>query len=147
MEAEVALEDEELRMASVRDHPNAVIARQLWESVSKGDATAIVHILAPDIVWQTFGGGELGGLSHGPEEVLDLLARAGELVDTMVLRISDIFASDSGAVIHYAIEANQGPKFLDNQVVLLMKIRDGRVYEVFTVPTGLTEDGAFWRLQ
>lgn len=141
------MEKPDIEKSGMHDHPNAVLARELWEATSKSDASTIMQLLAPGIIWRTYGGGALGGLSEGPEAVLNLLARAGELVDQMTMRVVDIFASDQGAVIHYIVEANQGPKSLDMQVVLVMYIESGRVTDAFTVPTHTSEDNAFWRLQ
>jgi ketosteroid isomerase-like protein len=133
--------------ASLRNHPNAIVARRLWEAVSKGDAETIIGLLSPEVTWRSYGTGELAGLFHGPEGVLDFLARAGERVEAMVLRVVDIFASDDGAVIHYVMDANQGPKILESQVILRMRIQDGLITEAFTVPTLADEAAAFWRLQ
>ena len=132
---------------SLRDHPNAIIARRLWEAASKGDGESLVSLLSPEVTWRSYGSGDLAGLFEGPEGVIDFLARAGERVERMVLRVVDIFASDRGAVIHYVMEASQGPKFLESQVILLIRIEDGLIVEVFTVPTLADEAKAFWRLQ
>ncbi len=132
---------------SLRDHPNAIVARHLWEAVSKGDAESIVRLLSPEVIWRSYGTGELSGVFEGPEGVLNFLALAGERVETMVLRVVDIFASDGGAVIHYAMDANQGPKFLESQVILVMRIQNGLINEVFTVPTQAAEAADFWRRQ
>jgi ketosteroid isomerase-like protein len=133
--------------ASTRDHPHAIIAQRIWEAASKGDAASLIDLLSPDIIWRSYGSGELSGVIQGPEEVLDLMARTGELVDTMVLRVVDIFASDRGAVIQYAMEANQGPKTLESQIILLLQIQEGLVTEIMTVPTQAKEAAEFWRLQ
>ena len=43
------------------EHPNARIARRLWEATSEGDANAIREILAPDVRWCSYDSGSLSG--------------------------------------------------------------------------------------
>ena len=60
------------------EHPNARIARRLWDATSEGDADAIREILAPDVRWHSYDSGILSGEFHGPDAVVDRLARSGD---------------------------------------------------------------------
>lgn len=128
------------------NHAHIEIGRKLWRAVSIGDADAIRAVLSPDVQWHNRAIGVFPRTVHGPEEVIDMLARAGELVDSLTSKLVDLYANDRGLVLHYRLQAEHGTTSLETDVFLLMKIHEGRIFEVTTVP----HDGAalerFWSL-
>lgn len=125
--------------------PNAAVARDIWLATSEGDGDAIRRLLAPDIVWRTLASGALSGAVKGADAVIDLFARSGELVDALTIELIDIYSGADGAVIHYRLQAARGPSQLDTEVLLLLRIRGGRVHEALSVPVRQGESEAFWR--
>ena len=132
------------RTTSVSGHPNADIARDLWIATSESDEAGIRRLLAPDVEWQTFSSGSLSGSLRGADAVLDLLARSGEIANSLTTDLIDIYASDDGAVTHYRVSAHLGPRNLEAEVMLVMRIRSGRVASAFAVPVDAQADDTFW---
>lgn len=79
-----------------RRHPHEVVATDLWRATSEGDSESIRRRLAPDVLWQTFSRGILSGSLRGPDAVLDLFARVGELVDDLENELLDVSTSGRG---------------------------------------------------
>ena len=132
------------RVRPASECSNDAIARELWLAASEGNAEAIRRMLHPDIAWRSFSSGSLSGSIQGVEAVIDLLARTGELVDELNTSLIDIYASDTGAVIHYRVHAARGPKTVEGEGLLVMRMRRGLVVEAFAAPV---DDGAldrFW---
>jgi ketosteroid isomerase-like protein len=123
---------------------NIEIARQLWQATSDADVDALLSFLSPDIVWESFGSGPLSGTYRGPEAVIDLFARTGELVDTLTVSVLDVYGSPGGAVIHYEVNASEGAKALENEVVLILRIVEGKVAAARSIPTHEAAAAAFW---
>jgi ketosteroid isomerase-like protein len=106
------------------EHPNARIARRLWEATSEGDANAIREILAPDVRWCSYDSGSLSGELEGSDAVVDLLARSGEIVDDL---------------------AQRGGEELEMEILLVQRTQAGRIVEVFTVPRDAQRNIRFWQ--
>jgi ketosteroid isomerase-like protein len=128
-------------------HPNAIVARRLWEAFGDGDVARLRELLTPDVLWRSHGSNPYSGEVKGIEAVLDLMARSGESVDELRSVVREIFASDAGAVVWATTNAARGPKILHIDFLLLLRIADGRIYEVSSVPTDQRHNDEFWRLQ
>jgi len=123
---------------------HAAVARELWRATSEADPDSIRGVLAPDVVWRTFSSGALTGPICGPDAVLDLFARTGELVDQLSSELIDIFSGPRGAVLHYRVRAERGLRRLDSQVLLMLHISQGKVVEVSAVPLDARPYDSFW---
>jgi ketosteroid isomerase-like protein len=126
-------------------HPNEAVVRELWGAISDGNAERVASVLAPDVLWRSYEAGDLSGDRYGPEPVLDLLAIAGEWVDTMSLDLVDVYANDRGAVMHYRVRARRGAQELDTQVLIVFEVESGLVVSAYSVPLDPAANGAFWR--
>ncbi len=128
-------------------HPNAIVARRLWESFGDADVVSLRELLTPDVIWRSHGSNPYSGEVKGIDETLDHLARRGESVDELRSEVREIFASAGGAVIWATTNAERGPKVLHSDFLMLLRIADGRVYEVSAVPMDQRHNDEFWRLQ
>jgi ketosteroid isomerase-like protein len=126
-------------------HPHVVVARALWRAASVGDAAAIRRLLAPDVSWYTLAAGDLTGEVEGPDAVLDLFARCGELVDDLRSELIEIHPTANGAAIRYQLRARRGDQCIDTEVFLVESIVDGRVVDAVTMPVDRERHEAFWR--
>jgi ketosteroid isomerase-like protein len=129
------------------EHPNAVVARRLWEGFCEGDGDLLRELLTANLVWRNHGEHPFAGEVKGVEEIFDSIARSGEDVDELRSSAREIFASAGGAVIWGTTYAERGPKVLHTDYLLLLRIADGRVYEVSAVPMDQRHNDEFWRLQ
>ena len=128
------------------EHPHLSLVRRLWDAGARGDADAICEIHAPDAVLRAHGvSGPLAGEFKGIAEILDFLARAGELVDDSRSEIIDIYTSDAGAVIRYRTVATRGGEHLDMQYLYVLAIEQGRIVAATIVPADQRRNDEFWR--
>jgi ketosteroid isomerase-like protein len=128
----------------MESHTNAELAREIWAAVANSDSEKVRARLSPDIVWRTFQSGALTGEVQGPEGVIDLFARAGELTDDLTTTLLEVFTSERGAVLLYDVHAMRGPNTVQYRILLVMKVEDGLVSEVFTVPVDSEGAHTFW---
>jgi ketosteroid isomerase-like protein len=124
---------------------SAAVARDIWLATSEGDADALRRLLTPTVVWRALARGALTGTAQGADAVIDLFARSGELVDALTSELIDIYSSADGAVVHYRLHAARGPSRLDTEMLLVLRVRAGRVSEALSVPVRQKESEAFWR--
>jgi ketosteroid isomerase-like protein len=96
------------------------------------------------VVWKASGHNPLSGDYRGPDGVLDYLAKVGERADDFSTALVRTFVSDEGAVlIHHAVGA-RGAKRLEQDVVIMLLVRDGRINLIQSVPTDQAANDRFW---
>ncbi len=128
------------------EHEPAAIARALWQATSQADAQTVRSMLSPDVTWRTQSNADDNPDSlHGPDAILNLLASAGEGVDSLTSSLLNIFSNRDGAVLHYRTRAQRGLANIDTEVLLVLTICDGIVQDALSVPVDAREDAAFWR--
>ena len=130
---------------TVRTRNNTHIAHRMWDATSRGDAEALRALLAPDVCWRAMGRGDLAGVHHGPDAVVDVLARTGELVDGLCSSLIDVYASEHGAVLRYRMKAQRGLQSIETEMLLRLSIEHGRLIELESVSTDPVRVGSFWR--
>ena len=127
-------------------HPHLSLMRRLWDAGARGDADTVCEIYAPDAVLRAHGApGPLSGEFKGIDEILDFLARMGELVDDSISEILDVYTSNAGAVLRYRSVATRGAEQLDMQYLYILAIEQGRIVEATLVPTDQRRNDEFWR--
>jgi ketosteroid isomerase-like protein len=127
------------------DHHNARIARRLWDAISRGDVDAFLAVTSPDVVWCARGENPFAVETKGPAATLDFLANAGDAVDDLRLQVLEIFASDRGAIVHFAMDAHRGPRSFVGEFYLRLRMEGERVAEAELVPADTASNDAFWR--
>ncbi len=127
------------------DHHNARIASQLWEGISRGDVEAFLALTSPDVVWRARGENPFASETKGPAATLEFLANAGDAVDDLRMQVLDIFASDRGAIVHYAMDAHRGPRSIAGEFYLRLRMEGDRVAEAEVIAADTASNDAFWR--
>lgn len=127
-----------------QQHPNAGIAERLWTAIADGDAGALREVLSVDVHWKSIGRNPMSGDYRGVDGVLEYLARVGEAADDLRTEMKGVFANDEGVVILHHATAARGVRRLDLDYLLLLRVRDGRVYEALSVPVDQPANDAFW---
>jgi ketosteroid isomerase-like protein len=117
---------ESVRMAN---HPNAVLARRLWDGIALGDAPTLRSLLADRCVWRLHGRSPLAGTYVGADSVLDFMARVGELTDELRSELLDVCAGEGGGMIRYAIHATRGSQELETHQIFHFRTRHGLIVE------------------
>ena len=127
------------------DHHNARVARRLWEAISRGDVEAFLALTSPDVVWRARGENPLALETKGQAATLEFLANAGDAVDDLRMQVLDIFASDRGAIVHYAMNAHRGPRSIAGELYLRLRMEGDRVAEAELIAADAAGNDAFWR--
>jgi ketosteroid isomerase-like protein len=126
------------------DHPNAAFATAFWDAVAQGDSDAVRALLADEVVWRAGGGHPLSGEFHGPDAVIDYLARVGESADELTTELKDIFVNDQGAVVLYHLSARRELKRLETDLYLELEICDGELIRAGSVSFDQVASNEFW---
>jgi len=129
-----------------QEHPNARLARALWEAIAAGDGEAFQASLSDGASWEVDSAGVLNGEHKGNAEILSMLARSGEQVDSLRSTLLDVYASDHGAVLRYRLEAERGSEALETEMLIVCEIRDGQVTHAFSLPRYAARSERFWAL-
>jgi ketosteroid isomerase-like protein len=128
------------------DHPNLELARRTWEAVSRSDVAALGKLWSKEIVWHaTARGTPWAGRHCGTEAVLDHLARIGESVEIFDARLDDILVSGDRIAYIVHIEARRGGHAMRVDYLLLGRVEQGLVAEVWTAPLDPIALESFWQ--
>ena len=128
----------------VEPHPHRQTALQLWEAIASGNSDALREVLAPKTVWRMYGRSPLAGSYIGADAVLGLMAEVGERCDTMRAELVDVFVSERGAAMRYAIDARRGAHRLEIEHVLITRIACGKIVEAIFAPLDQEKYDRFW---
>lgn len=126
------------------EHPNAELARRLWLSIAEGDADGIRELFAPHVVLHSYGHNPLSGDYHGPDGVLDYLARAGEESDDLRSSLAGVYANDDGAILAFHTSARRGAKMLEMDYLLTLGISRSKIESLRVVPLDQHTNDHFW---
>lgn len=127
------------------EHPNARIAREAWEAISRGDVEALLRALDPNVVWHaTARGTPWFGTHRGADSVVDYLARVGEASEFFQATLVDVLASDDRALLVFHASFRRAGRVAELDYLLLGRIADGRVAEMWTTPLDAGTIEAFW---
>jgi ketosteroid isomerase-like protein len=118
----------------MEEHPNLVIARRLWDVIARADASALRDLMSDKTVWRMPGDSLVAGTYVGADAILHFMARVGELTDDLHSDLIDIFVSERGAVLRYAIHAIRGPRSLDIEHLFMIRVVGGRITEAVFAP-------------
>lgn len=128
-------------------HPHMQIAYTLWEAIASGDVRALGDVLAEKCAWRMPGRSALAGVHEGTGGIAAFMARVGELSEELTAELRDVFVSDRGAVLYYAIEARRGQDTLDTEHLFCIQIEEGLITEGFFAPVDQERYDNFWRCQ
>jgi ketosteroid isomerase-like protein len=126
------------------DHPNAKLAKTAWAAVSAGDVAALSRICTPDVTWRASGRGPLSGDHRGQKAVFDYLATVGDAADRFDSDFDRVLVGDDGAAVIFHAVGQRGPKTLDTDYILIFRIQDGLIAEVWSVARDQYAVDAFW---
>jgi uncharacterized protein len=118
------------------DHPNVGRIRDVYAAMAKGDLAALNDIFAEDLVWHDCGRNQLSGDYHGREAVFQYFAKVMEVTEgSLHLDLHSVLADDEHGVALMTISASRGGRSLNVNAVDVMHLRDGKVVEVWAIPT------------
>jgi len=129
------------------EHPNAIAVRSLFAAFRNGDIDTIHETIPEHAVWHFPGrDGQIAGDHTGRDGILGFLMQVMQLTDgSFHLDLHDVVANDDWAVAFFTGHGSREGRTLENPTVLKMKLRDGRVEEIWEFVWDLYDVDAFWR--
>lgn len=132
-------------LAAMGDHPNVELARRAWDAISRGDAESLRATLSDDVVWRaTARNTPWAGVYRGPDAVVDMLARVGEVSDFFTAALLDVLVSDERALFVFHATFRRRGRIAELDYLLLGRVRDGRFAELWTAPLDPATIESFW---
>ena len=130
----------------MREHPNAIRIRELFEAFRDRDLAAIQAAIPEQAVWHFPGRqGALAGSHVGRSAILAFLGQVVALTQgTFRLEIEDVIANDASAAVFFRGSAARGERRLDNPTCLRMRIEAGQIVEIWEFVWDLYAVDAFW---
>ena len=113
-------------------HPNEEIARSANEAFSKGDMETFLGLHTDDTVVHFPGRGPMAGDHRGKDAVGKMLQQQMQMLDAPPESENhDILANDDHAVLLNKVRASRGGKMLEQDQVVVMHIKGGKIAEVW----------------
>jgi ketosteroid isomerase-like protein len=128
------------------EHPNAALARRVFDAFGRRDGAAVVAALSDDVVWRVGGTSPVAGEYRGRREVIAFLRMTTQATDgTYRSELRYALADDERAVAVYRARGTRPDgRTIDIDQILLCRVTDGRLAEVVAVPTDQRAFDAFW---
>ena len=122
------------------------MVRDAYQAFSAGDIGVLAPMFAEDAVWHVSGTGGLSGVKRGRDQILgyfgELVGRSGA---TLRLDLHDVVAGPDHTVGLHHNHAEREGRRLDQNVVLVVHIRDGTFAEVWEFHEDQAQYDEFWR--
>lgn len=126
------------------DHPHAKLARSAWQAAATGDAEALARVCAPDLVWHASGRGLRSGDYRGLEATLEYLATIGDAADRFDSAFEDVLVGEELVAVLFRVQGERADRALDTGFILLCRVEDGRISEIWSVPRDQHAVDEFW---
>ena len=113
-------------------HPNEEVARSATEALSKGDMEGFLSHHADDVVVHFPGRGPMAGDYRGKDGVAQMFQKQMQMLDSPPqIDTHDTLASDDHAVVLNTVRATRGGQTLEQQQVVVLHIKGGKIAEVW----------------
>jgi ketosteroid isomerase-like protein len=127
--------------ANVSEHPNAVLARQAADALSRGDMQALDDFIADDVIWHEIGRSEP---RRGKEELRAVAPGGGGVDYEITGKLHDIIAGDDHTIALVDATATRGSKTLNYRTAEIYHVRDGKIVERWAFSDDTAEITAFF---
>jgi ketosteroid isomerase-like protein len=118
------------------EHPNVARIKDLYAAFATGDFAVLNDTFAEDLVWHEGGRNQLSGDYRGREAVFGFFGKFMEVTEgTFHIDVHTVLADDEHGVALVVVTASRGGRTVMVNAVDAMHLRDGKVVEVWTVPT------------
>jgi ketosteroid isomerase-like protein len=111
-------------------HPNEEIARNATDALSKRDIEKFLSLHADDVVIHFPGRGPMAGDYEGKDGVARMMQQQMQILETPPeIENHDILANDDHAVILNKVKATRGGQILEQNQVVVMHFKSGKIAE------------------
>lgn len=122
------------------------IVRRFYDAFIAGDMAALAALMTDDVVFHVPGHGQNAGSYRGQDAVFGFFGQAMALTGGHLrLELHDVLAGDrhvAAVATYHAQRPGRTP--LQNHLVQLMRLRDGRIAEAWFHSRNQYEVDAFW---
>jgi len=105
------------------EHPNADLARKLFEAMDSGEVAVGRSLIADDVVWHTIGGRTVEGLV----QLEAAMTGGGDF--SITGDVHDVVANDDHVVALINATATAGDQELTYRTAEIMHVEDGKITE------------------
>ena len=127
------------------EHANVAMMKQGYEAFAKGDLDTLRGLFADDIVWHATGDNILSGDYKGHDEVFAFFGRlVQETGGNFSNDVHHILADDDHASVLVTAHAERNGKRLDEPVVHVFNLKDGKVTEFSAFGQDTKAFDEFW---
>jgi uncharacterized protein len=130
-------------MTSTLPEERIEIARQAWEAVSTADVESLARVSTAAVVWHASGRGIRAG-THRGRRAVDYLASLGDDVDSLSLDLVDVLTGDLRTALLVRLTGARHGKELDTQFVVLLRMEERKIAEVWSMPNDQYLVDEFW---
>lgn len=126
--------------------PSAEIVRNFYQAFIAGDMATVDSLLSDDVVFHVPGTGTNAGSHVGKPAVFEFFAKAhADTGGSLKLQLHDVLQGEQhvAAVATYRAQ-RPGRAELENKLVQLIRLRDGRLAECWFHSRNQYEVDAFW---
>jgi len=126
------------------DHPNALLLKQSWQAVAEGDTETLRALWSDDIAWHVTADNPWRGTHVGQDAIFEYLAQVGDAGEAYETSLEELLVGERFCAMVCHVSAKRGDRVLENGQVLLARIDDGRISEVWTLSLDPDAIHAFW---
>jgi ketosteroid isomerase-like protein len=124
---------------------NVALIRRGFEAFNTGDVATLSEILATDCVQHMAGNNRFTGDHKGRDNILAMYGEMAQLTDgTMQAVLSDVYATEHGAVALYTAKATRNGKTESEKYALVFQLVGGKAIDMDDVPLNGEVNDAFW---
>ena len=127
-------------------HPNEDLVREAYAAFGRGDMDALRDkFFTQDVRYHVTDRSPLAGDYEGVDQVLQFFARIFEMSGgTFSFELHDVLANDEHAVALVTVRGERAGKQLNDNMVQISHLRDGKAYEVWNPATDQYAQDEFW---
>ena len=118
------------------EHPNVARIKNVYVAFARGDLAALNDVFAEDLVWHDCGRNQTSGEYHGRDAVFGFFGKVMAVTEgSFHVDLHSALADDEHGVALLTLTASRGDRSIEINAVDVMHLRDGKVMEVWAVPT------------
>ncbi len=127
------------------DHPFVALAKKGYDAFRAGDLATLGEVFADDIVFHVPGTGIVSNTYRGKDATFGYFGRLVELTQgNFKVESLNVYVSDDQVAMLDRVRAERNGKTLDTQLVLVLKVRDGKFVEGWDHFEDLAAWNDFW---
>lgn len=124
---------------------NEALVRRGYEAFMAGDMDTLGTLFTDDAAWHVGGNGALSGDKQGKDAIFSYFGELFSRSDgTLRLTLEDVLAGEDYAVGVQSNHAKRNGRELDQQIVVLFSLRDGKVADGREFSEDTAANADFW---